>query len=342
MKMRRKVVGLFAAQAAAVALVVSCGSEDVPAPNAATPPTDDGAPDATSSQQDGRLGTDAAGEPDAGEPDAAETDTDAGEPDAAETDADAGEPDAGAPDTSAPDAGNPDAGEPDPNEPDPNEPDPNEPDPGEPDPNEPDPNEPAPSEPDPNEPDPNEPDPGEPDAGPPDASLPDDGTRCSGPSAANLLANPGFDTNVGSWSTQLLALKVSWDPKDALDCPTSGSVGLTTTSASGIKATLNQCVSVQPGVAYNFGGEVFLASAAATDVAGVEVAWGSTSCAATIGTELVSADTTTLGVWQSLSATKTSPATASFAQVRLKIETQTNSFRPLFDRVFLSRAPATF
>lgn len=76
--------------------------------------------------------------------------------------------------------------------------------------------------------------------------------KCSQPSTANLIKNPGFDTGVSNWAV-LTGDSLSWSNgsgDDAESCPFSGSAKAVTNTA-GFPAY--QCVPLTGGVQYNFG-----------------------------------------------------------------------------------------
>jgi hypothetical protein len=75
---------------------------------------------------------------------------------------------------------------------------------------------------------------------------------CRRPSANNLLANPGFDTNLGGWGGVLPTGEPNWVSDDADGCPESGAVHGNSTSENTNRAP-NQCVPVTPGATYHFG-----------------------------------------------------------------------------------------
>jgi hypothetical protein len=74
--------------------------------------------------------------------------------------------------------------------------------------------------------------------------------RCTQPSSANLLRNAGFDSSLTSWKDG--GVQATWSQIDSEGCPYSGSVSLGDTATG----DPSQCVAVNPGVTYNFGGWV--------------------------------------------------------------------------------------
>lgn len=75
--------------------------------------------------------------------------------------------------------------------------------------------------------------------------------------AQNLLVNPHFDTGLTGW--QVLG-PGTWDGTLDADgaAPTSGSAKGVTTQAAGIDAIVAQCVPLNLGATYHFGGKVFI------------------------------------------------------------------------------------
>jgi hypothetical protein len=82
--------------------------------------------------------------------------------------------------------------------------------------------------------------------------------------APNLLSNPGFDTDLSSWTVVgNPGLQISFDPTlDAASSPTSGSAKvLHVTSSFSCQLDLFQCVpGITPGKTYDFGGSILIPS----------------------------------------------------------------------------------
>jgi hypothetical protein len=74
---------------------------------------------------------------------------------------------------------------------------------------------------------------------------------CTQPNAsANLLQNPGFDTNVSGWSTDS-GTTVMWGSGDAENCPYSG-IARVNGPGDGV-SRFWQCVPISAATTYNFG-----------------------------------------------------------------------------------------
>jgi hypothetical protein len=68
---------------------------------------------------------------------------------------------------------------------------------------------------------------------------------CPQPSSANLLKNPGFDTDLSNWNVTSGDGSITWANADATSCPYSGSVYVTSTD-SAMGPRLWQCVPISP------------------------------------------------------------------------------------------------
>lgn len=82
---------------------------------------------------------------------------------------------------------------------------------------------------------------------------------CPGPAFANLLKNPGFDKDLSSWDIHDNGVPggtYSWYQFEERDmCPHSGQFRRNpNSSTSGYTVSIRQCVPVQAGTSYNFGG----------------------------------------------------------------------------------------
>jgi hypothetical protein len=75
--------------------------------------------------------------------------------------------------------------------------------------------------------------------------------KCTQPSQGNLFTNGGFDSDLSDWMFQDTGPTpyYSWSTQDAEGCPFSGSLLMSMPNGS-----MSRCVTVQPGIAYNFGG----------------------------------------------------------------------------------------
>jgi hypothetical protein len=86
------------------------------------------------------------------------------------------------------------------------------------------------------------------------------GTTCScpQPSASNLLANPGFDTDYNGWTATAASgsSAIRMDPMDATMCPWSQSVYIYHFQFD-TAPTISQCVPVSAAKTYNFGGSIY-------------------------------------------------------------------------------------
>ena len=76
---------------------------------------------------------------------------------------------------------------------------------------------------------------------------------CPQPSAANLLQNAGFDTNLSGWTVGTGSAAVSWQANDVMSCPFSGALHIDNSGGTGDSQTVSQCVSISMQTTYDFG-----------------------------------------------------------------------------------------
>jgi hypothetical protein len=182
-----------------------------------------------------------------------------------------------------------------------------------------------------------------------DAALDDgglDASVCVVPNPLNLVKNAGLDTDVSDWTAfpAPTGLQVSWNPHDAANCPTSGSLTVENQNDAGINSSVIQCIPVTAGTSYNFGGRVFVSSAGYLGQASLEVDWFSgANCHGTLslGPDLIG---TTYDTWENLSEPSLiAPAGTHSAQIELGIvQGHGTGFEALFDRIYLSSGGAQF
>jgi hypothetical protein len=169
------------------------------------------------------------------------------------------------------------------------------------------------------------------------------GAACLCPSAANLLPEPGFDTDVSAWEQNGGA---DWSSTDATSCTRSGSLEVMVDPLGGSQSVMNaQCVPVTAGQTYDFGARVLLPMSDPSTGASIGVEWIEfADCHGSFTmTAGPTADTSRAGSWQSLSGSAVAPATAAAAYLTLQVTApQGTSSSALFDDVSLSAYPATF
>jgi hypothetical protein len=98
--------------------------------------------------------------------------------------------------------------------------------------------------------------------------------------AVNLVANPGFDDDLGGWTNpftvdpgpdQLLPTRGG---EDVAGSPTSGSARLTNASTVADRSLyIEQCVEVVPGAPFEIGGFLYVESGQVEGLAGVDGQW---------------------------------------------------------------------
>ena len=86
----------------------------------------------------------------------------------------------------------------------------------------------------------------------------------------NVILNPGFDTDLAGWGTP--GATATWVADDAVDCPTSGSVRLTTMISQEPSAALYHCFPIAPtSSTYNVGARVRRLPGSATGYAYIAI-----------------------------------------------------------------------
>ncbi len=82
----------------------------------------------------------------------------------------------------------------------------------------------------------------------------------SGICAQNLLDNPDFGTDLGSWSCGTSGGIAVWDPRDVDGAPDSGSLRIDNDAPSpAAKVSCVQCVPVMEGVSYRLAASIYFA-----------------------------------------------------------------------------------
>jgi hypothetical protein len=153
--------------------------------------------------------------------------------------------------------------------------------------------------------------------------------------AQNLLVNPHFDTGLTGW--QVLG-PGTWD--GTLDAggaaPTSGSAKGVTTQPGGVDAIVAQCVPLNIGATYHFGGKIFIpgGNTAAGGVFFILIPFPQADCQGPpppAGGFLQTGDVTTVGAWIDSEITFTNSFARS-GQIWAAIAPQTTgSFQANFD-----------
>ncbi len=78
--------------------------------------------------------------------------------------------------------------------------------------------------------------------------------------AANLITNPNFTTDISGWSPMDSGTSLTFDPShDANDSPASGSLMIASNGSGGLAAT--QCIVSPVGSEFSFGAKIFVGAA---------------------------------------------------------------------------------
>lgn len=163
---------------------------------------------------------------------------------------------------------------------------------------------------------------------------------CLDAGAQNLLVNPEFDDADGraGW----LETGV-WSTEDRLADPASGSLQITNAFTESVVLLARQCVPVEEGARYDFGGFVHAASGqfAGPTTAAISVAWWSQpACYAgvVVGSSALIGAAAQTGDWEEIGPTSvTAPPGAAGADVRLQVlkGAGAGSFTAFFDGIFV-------
>ena len=156
----------------------------------------------------------------------------------------------------------------------------------------------------------------------------------------NLLANPGFDSDFSGWD-EYFGRVGDWDSDDADGSGSSGSalLGNEGTSDGVVPLVLNQCVPVQGGEQYDFGGAIRVPAGQPSGTAAYIFAYPYTndSCAGDLGI-FVSATGAANGNWSPASASITTGANVQSMLIALgvfKPEGETADAEAYFDNIYL-------
>ena len=140
-------------------------------------------------------------------------------------------------------------------------------------------------------------------------------------SAQNLIQNPRFGSDLAGWTLAFQGpLLTSWSTADAYDSPGSGSADVD--SFGGGSSSLSQCVVVQPGASYEFGGSVTWALKGSAFI-GLSLTFHSdaTCSSPTASVAGLAPPSAPFGGWTPLGLTVTSPPDGKSAMVELDAST---------------------
>lgn len=162
----------------------------------------------------------------------------------------------------------------------------------------------------------------------------------AGQAQTNLLDNPGFETDFTGWD-QYFGRVGEWSSEDADGSPGSGSalLGNEGTSNGIVPLVLNQCISVQAGQEYQFGGEVRVPPGQPSGTAAYIYAYPYTNadCAGPLGA-FESATASSNGEWESGDSSITTGAGVQsilFAIGVFKPNGETADAEAYFDNLYL-------
>jgi len=136
--------------------------------------------------------------------------------------------------------------------------------------------------------------------------------------AENLVPNPGFDVNLGSWTASSGA---AWSPEDAQAQEESGSalllVAAPAPSGNFPSASIARCNVVDASNNYRFGGTVYRAGRATRSWAHIRISWfESATCGGLIASDGLPFSST---VWEPIEKIVKTPENAHSARIELEV-----------------------
>lgn len=149
----------------------------------------------------------------------------------------------------------------------------------------------------------------------------------AGADAQNLLANPGFATNLSGWSvlSDPPASSVAWNSLNASGNPGSGSARITNQHPSATTAVgpISQCVSVVGGGGYTLSAQFYLPPGQSRTGFGQALLYWYTGAGCASGPSLGGAfNVSTVGVWLTTGGVVTAPNGAHSARLSLRLQKQ--------------------
>jgi hypothetical protein len=170
---------------------------------------------------------------------------------------------------------------------------------------------------------------------------------CMKQSAANLITNGGFDTNVNGWLTFDPQIVLTESTQDATQCTTSGSVLASNTAANGLNSGFYECVPVVAGQSYNAGTWLLTPSGGAQGQTFLHVSFTSgANCTASIVQDVLLYPTGNFDAWELLSQDNiVAPAGAVAAELYgaiIKNFPNTLPYQTYFDDMYLTPTPGHF
>jgi cysteine-rich repeat protein len=163
---------------------------------------------------------------------------------------------------------------------------------------------------------------------------------CPQPSAANVVKNAGFDTNLASWTQDsgpggFTYQSAADDPtSDADGCPYSGSLYLSFTEEG--PQAISQCVSVSPNTSYNTGMRMRAGNARARCVLTL---YPAANCQGS-GVEVTEYFWLNVGQWSPETSTAIDTEQYTSARISCSYYAEAGGFR--IDKVFLTKAPGGY
>lgn len=167
----------------------------------------------------------------------------------------------------------------------------------------------------------------------------------SPPITGNVLSNGGFDTDLSFWGWQSRFPNgpgsAAWSPLDARNNPNSGSIRLVNTRPAEQGHTFQQlqCVAVEAGEIYEYGGSFLATSTTAVSAVFSIVEYGDEGCdVQALTNEFQTPRSRTAGAWQTETYTKRMGATTKSAFVVIgNLARVAGTYEIFIDDVFLKK-----
>lgn len=160
--------------------------------------------------------------------------------------------------------------------------------------------------------------------------------------AQNLLLNPGFDSNLADWDLfEAFGVTAAWNAADEDAAPGSGSLrgNLPASGTFRIPIYASQCVAVQGGTSYRFGGSVLLPAATSPDNAYATVfanLYAEAACSGNSSAHLAAPNVTLRDTWVRTQDTLVAAATDRSLRIHLRVFAPAGTeLSSNFDNVFV-------
>lgn len=162
----------------------------------------------------------------------------------------------------------------------------------------------------------------------------------------NLLLNPGFDTDLANWDLFLaFDVTAAWSATDEHGDPGSGSLRGNLPASGSFRTPIYavQCIAVQGGTAYQFGGSVLLPAATTPDHAFATVfanLYAQPECTGDSSANLFAPNVTARDIWMRTQSEMVTAVLDQSLQFNLRVYAPAGTdLSSHFDRLFVEALP---